>query len=259
MEYIIICYVPNDIIIMEFSIDIHTSMNGEIIIEDFSKEYNQYLDEDASVVYSYDEFKYSQTASLNAIIKVETKKITLIDVLLDDHTEDLDSVTFHVDADGYYTVDHLILPNMEWYETSSNDYREYYETIYVTDGEKVYKEIDGTLQECTVREILERNIEGTTIQKCRVDVFYTANLQNCYIWYCKQIFENLLNACANGKYNDLLYARDFIWMTLNIIDYLVGFKQFLEAQRILESFQHCGGYCKDFSITKPDINCGCAR
>jgi len=48
-------------------------------------------------------------------------------------------------------------------------------------------------------------------------------------------------------------------MTLNIIDYLVGFKQFLEAQRILESFQHCGGYCKDFSITKPDINCGCAR
>jgi len=94
---------------------------------------------------------------------VETKKITLIDVLLDDHSEDLDSVTFHVDSDGYYTVDHLILPNMEWYETSSNDYREYYETIYVTDGEKVYKEIDGTLQECTVREILERNIEGTTI------------------------------------------------------------------------------------------------
>jgi hypothetical protein len=27
-----------------------------------------------------------------------------------------------------------------------------------------------------------------------------------------------------------------IWMTLNIIDYLVGFKQYLEAQRILEMF-----------------------
>ncbi|MBR2248220.1 MAG: hypothetical protein IJ880_14565 [Bacilli bacterium] len=107
---------------------------------------------------------------------METKKITLVDVLLDDHSEDIDSVTFHVDQDGYYTVDHIILPNMDWYETSQNDYREYYDTIYVTDGEKVYKEIDGTLQECTVKEILERNIEGTTIQKCRVDIFYTAGL-----------------------------------------------------------------------------------
>jgi len=217
------------------------------------------LDEEVEVVTSYDSFKYSQTASLNAIIKVETNKITLIDVLLDDHSEDLDSVTFNVNADGYYTVDHVILPNMDWYENSSDNYRRYYDTIYVTDGEKVYKEIEGTLTECTVKEILDRNIEGTTIQKCRVDVFYTAGLQNCYIWYCKQIFEALLNACNNGKYDDLIYARDMIWMTLNIIDYLVGFKQYLEAQRLLENFQRCGGYCKDFSIIKPDASCGCSR
>ena len=242
---------------MEFSIDIHTSINREVIVEDFSKEYDQYLDEDVEVVTSYGEFKYSQTASLNAIIKVETQKITLIDVLLDDHSEDLDSVTFHVDSDGYYTVDHVILPNMDWYENANDEYREYYDTIYVTDGEKVYKELNGTLQECTVKEILERNIEGTTIKKCRVDIFYTANLQQCYIWYCKQIFDALLNACEKGKYNDLIYARDFIWMTLNIIDYLVGFKQYLEAQRILENFERCGGYCKNYSITKPDSNCGC--
>jgi hypothetical protein len=31
---------------MEFSIDIHTHLDGEVIIEDFSKEYGQYLDED---------------------------------------------------------------------------------------------------------------------------------------------------------------------------------------------------------------------
>ena len=60
---------------MEFSIDIHTALTGKIIVEDFSKEYGQYLDEDAEVVYSYDEFKYSETASLNAIIKVNTDKI----------------------------------------------------------------------------------------------------------------------------------------------------------------------------------------
>ena len=147
---------------MEFSIDIHTALTGEIIVEDFSKEYGQYLDEDAEVVYSYDEFKYSETASLNAIIKVNTDKIKLVDVLLDKHDEDIDSVTFTVEEDGYYTVDHIILPNMIWYENSSEEYRNYYDVIYVTDGEKVYKQVKGeTLKECTVKEILERKLTPT--------------------------------------------------------------------------------------------------
>ena len=128
---------------MEFSIDIHTALTGEIIVEDFSKEYGQYLNEDVEVIYSYDEFKYSETSSLNAIIKVNTDKIKLIDVLLDNHKEDIDSVTFTVEEDGYYTVDHVILPNMTWYEKSSEEYRNYYDVIYVTDGEKVYKQVKG--------------------------------------------------------------------------------------------------------------------
>ena len=55
---------------MEFSIDIHTQINGEITIEDFSKEYGQYIDEDLEVVTSYDFYKYSESATLNTIIKV---------------------------------------------------------------------------------------------------------------------------------------------------------------------------------------------
>lgn len=152
---------------MEFSIDIHTQINGEITIEDFSKEYGQYIDEDLEVVTSYDSYKYSESATLNTIIKVSIGDATLIDVLLNDHTEDLDSCTFKVKEDGYYVVDHIILPNMKWYENSSDEYKEYYETIYITDGEKLYKEVDGELEECTVKEILERNIEGTTIKNVK--------------------------------------------------------------------------------------------
>ncbi|MGM9531859.1 hypothetical protein [Intestinibacter sp.] len=102
---------------------------------------------------------------------------TLIDVLLNKHTEDLDSCTFNVKDDGYYVVDHIILPNMDWYENASEEYKEYYETIYITDGEKIFKEVEGELEETSVKEILERNIEGTTIKKCKVDVFFTGNLQ----------------------------------------------------------------------------------
>lgn len=244
---------------MEFSIDVHTYITGEVTIEDFSREYGQYIDEDLEVVTSYDSYKYSESATLNTIIKVGINEATLIDVLLNDHSEYLDSCTFKVDKDGYYTVDHLIIPNLKWLENASEEYLEYYETIYVTDGEKLYKQIDGELEECTVKEILERNIEGTTIKKCKVDVFFTGNLQQCYINYCKKVFDGLLNKCVNNSYDADIYARDFIWMTLNIIDYLINFKQFLEAERILSMFRTCGGFCeKPSGGFKPGRSCGCS-
>lgn len=246
---------------MEFSIDIHTRLNGEIVIEDFSKEYGQYLKEDVEVITSYDSYKYSESATLNCIVKVSQNSVTLIDVLLNEHSEDeLDSCVFNVREDGYYIVDHIILPNLKWLENSSEEYKQYYETIYVTDGERIYKEVDGILKECTVKEIMERNIEGTTIKKCKVDVFFTGHLQECYINYCKQIFGNLLSKCQSSNDDQNVYARDFIWMTLNIIDYLIGFKQFMEAERLLAMFRNCGGFCNDRELhgLKPGHYCGCS-
>lgn len=247
---------------MEFSIDIHTQITGEITVEDFSKEYGQYIDEDLEVVTSYDFYKYSESATLNTIIKIGVGNATLIDVLLNDHTEDLDSCTFKVKEDGYYVVDHIILPNMKWYENSSDEYKKYYETIYVTDGEKLYKEVEKELkkelEECTVKEILERNIEGTTIKKCKVDVFFTGNLQQCYVNYCKKLFDGLLNKCVTKEHEADIFARDFIWMTLNIVDYLIGFKQFMEAERLLAMFRTCGGFCNTRNHGHKHISCGCS-
>lgn len=244
--------------IMEFSIDIHTQITGEITIEDFSKEYGQYIDENLEVVTSYDSYKYNESATLNTIIKIGVGDATLIDVLLNDHTEDLDSCTFKVKKDGYYVVDHIILPNMKWYKNSSDEYKEYYETIYVTDGEKLYKEVEEKLEECTVKEILERNIEGTTIKKCKVDVFFTGNLQQCYVNYCKKLFDGLLNECVTKEHEADIFARDFIWMTLNIVDYLIGFKQFMEAERLLAMFRTCGGFCNTHNHGHKHISCGCS-
>lgn len=244
---------------MEFSIDIHTHLNGEIIIEDFSKEYDQYIPENIEEVISYDYYKYSESATLNCITKVSIDSITLLDVLLNDHSEDLDSCTFHTKHDGYYVVEHIIIPNMKWYTKADSQYKQYYETIYITDGEKLYKEVEGELKECTVKEIMERNVEGTTIKKCKVDVFFTGHLQECYINYCKSIFNNHLSKCEQEN-DSSTYSRDFIWMTLNIIDYLIGFKQFMEAERLLKMFQSCGSFCNDKQLhgRKPGPVCGCS-
>ena len=241
---------------MEFSIDIHTTLNGEIIVEDFSKEYGQYIDEDLEVVTSYDSYKYSESSTLNTIMKVSTCKIELIDVLLSEHDDCLDSSTFNIENDGLYTVEHIILPNLKWLENSSEDYLNYYETIYVTDNEKVYKLVNNELEECSVKEIVERNIEGTTIKKCKINVFFTGNLQQCYINTCKQLFNNLLTECSSEKVDT--FSRDFVWMTLNIIDYLIGFNQFMEAQRLLELFEKCGGFCSKLP-KQNKLNCGCSK
>lgn len=240
---------------MEFSIDIHSDINGNITIEDFSKEYGQYLPEDSDVITSYDYYKYSESATINTIIKVSISELSLIDVLLDSHTDDLDSCTFKVKEDGYYVVEHLILPTIDWYNNATEEYKQYYETIYVTDGKKLYKETSEGLEECTIREIIERNIEGTTIKKCKVDVFFTGNLQQCYINHCKQLFDNMLNTCSVKEIDK--FPRDFVWMTLNIIDYLIGFKQYKEAERILSVFRKCGNMC-NISNNYKHIGCGCS-
>ena len=58
-----------------------------------------------------------------------------------------------------------------------------------------------------------------------------------------ELFDSLLNKCLSSEYSNDIYARDFIWMTLNIIDYLVQFEQYMEAERIIEEFSSCGGFC----------------
>jgi hypothetical protein len=127
-------------------------------------------------VASYDYYKYSESISLNTIIKVGIDDASLVDVLLNNHSTDADLCEFLVSKDGYYVIDHIILPNLTWYNNASEEYKQYYGTIYIMHEDKIYKEVNGKLEECTVREVLERNNEGTTIKRCKVDVFFTGHL-----------------------------------------------------------------------------------
>lgn len=245
--------------IMEFNIDVCTQPDGLIIIRDFSKEYGQYLSDDVDIMVSHDAIKYKHTATLNCITRMTSNTITLVDVLLEEHKEDkLDSAYFRIDKDGYYVIDHIVLPTTEWLEEAPEECFKEYETIYVTDKEKLYKVVEGELIECTIKEVMERNIDGTTLMKCKLDVFFTGHLQECYINYCKNVFDSL-SKCAPVNRDYDTYARDFIWMTLNIIDYLIGFKQYLEAQRLLEMFQTCNGFCNDRKLHGfKSKSCGCS-
>jgi hypothetical protein len=225
---------------MEFDIDIHTGLNGKITIEDYSREYEQYFPEQQNSQ-TYGHYKYSESKTLNVIMKINSGKITLVDVLLHNHDQviedpmnsgeilyDLETTDFTVKKDGYYNVNHIVLPTRSWYENTylkqNDDYRAGFESIYIIDDDnKLYKLVNSEFQECTIKEIVERNHEGTTIEKCIIDVFYTGFLQMCYINYCRKLFQKLTKgcnyACAPEDTKELTYARDFLWMVLNVIDY----------------------------------------
>lgn len=240
---------------MEFEIDIHAASDGNITINDLSKQYGQYLDESISEVV-YNKYKYSECNTLNAIIKIKKNMKTVIDVLLDDHKQDVDSSTFKVFDDGYYEIDHIIIPTIEWLNKHKTFIKDHFDIIYVTDGSKIYKQVDDKLQECTVKEIMEINTENTTLERCKLDVVYVGNLQKCYFNYCNTLFNQTLTKCTQSS-NEISYARDFIWMTLNIIDYLVCEKQYLEAGRIIENFESCNSFCKNNKL-KTFNSCGCS-
>jgi hypothetical protein len=265
---------------MEFDIDIHTGLNGNITVEDYSKDYAQYYPEDQAIQ-EYGRYKYSESKTLNVIMKVNSGKITLIDVLLHDHDQKeedptnpgsylygVESTDFTVKKDGYYNVNHIVLPTMKWYNntylTQEADYRSAFDTVYIIgDDNKLYKLADERFVECTVKEIIERNHEGTTIEKCIIDVFYTGFLQMCYISYCRKLFSKLTKGCnytcTPEDTKDLTYARDFLWMVLNTIDYQISFKQYMEAQRVLEMTNYCGGFCKNLELNAgPNTGCGCS-
>jgi hypothetical protein len=265
---------------MEFDIDIHTGLNGKITIEDYSREYDQYFPE-TQPKQTAGRYKYSECKTLNVIMKINSDKVTLIDVLLHKHNQleedptnkgtdiyNVEKTEFEVKQDGYYNVQHIVLPTLDWYTdtylTHDSDYKDSFETIYVIgDDNKLYKRSSDSWVECTVKEIIERNHEGTTIEKCTIEVFYTGFLQMCYISYCQKLFSKLTKgcnyACAPEETKDLTYARDFLWMILNTIDYQISFKQYMEAQRVLEMTNYCGGFCKNLELNAgPKTGCGCA-
>ena len=258
---------------MEFSIDIHNSLQGDITIEDFSKEYGYYAPEGTSYPNSFIEeidgvstlkYKYSKTVTLNTILKVNINEAILQDVLIHTHEDNIDVCNFHVDEDGYYVINHFVLPTKEWYDSylqsQDQELKDFIkEGIYFIQDNKLKKVVNTEIQDAEVKELLERNYEGTNILHCKIDVFFNGNLQQCFINYCKKLYDSLLNTCKPSNYDSDIYARDFIWMTLNIIDYLVGFKQFLEAERIIEQFKSCGGFCQNTDTHKNYSSCGCSK
>lgn len=238
-----------------------------IVITDLTQDSDEYVSEsvpDAEAYYERNKFKYSETYTINIIQKNTVTSEEILDTIYTDHSSYLDEIHYQLEQDGFYTIHHLILPSLEWLQGELEKEHSVLEKdleIYVCDCSNVYRYYKGELTQVSSEVLAEINTENTTISRTSIDQFSICYLYDCYVSLCRQIFERINYRCANkNNLDEIKFKRDFIWMTINIIKYYVELNQLLEAQRLLEEVNFCGGLCNEQGLSEQQSSgCGCNR
>lgn len=146
-------------------------------------------------------------------------------------------IYFPADQDGFYTFLRIKIPNIQ------ND-------SYYTDGKTFYKENS----EVELQEL----IDSSNLLKDYQGFFSTCKLRKCFISLCKSILDGSAldtKRCFNkSKDSELIYKRDLVWSVYNIVQYMLDFGQYMEAQRLLERVNGCNGICSEVTSSS---SCGC--
>lgn len=276
---------------MELNISICTKDNCKVFVKDETpvSSTKGYIPENSQAV-ALNRFKYSDTGAIEVIFLERYNEVdsSVNNVKYIEHTDSNKDSGYEipVNFDGVFTVYSMILPTLDWfiYNAKNNpSLVELYDTIYVMDydakatykifriptrdsGESIWSEWEKKAVD--IIEVIERNVEGTTISRECSTYVSICHLLHCYLSLCQAIFEGQgfsgsggNGACfSKSKVDDeLIYRRDMVWMALNTIRYLVEENRLQEAQRIIEQIGGCNGLCKgwyEHEGVKPDCGCG---
>lgn len=246
---------------LKVKIKVTTSDSCKVIVQDLST----YIPEE-EIGQGTSEFKKSQTVAIDVL---EINKSTGSEYGKPIFTvyKDTDVVELPVQFDGWFTVNHIILPSKEWFDTEISKKEGSmigaYDKVYYSDGKTIYKYSNkGTEKEVDIKEVLERNPYNTTIYRTQEEYVSICFLRKCYINLCQQIFNGRSFSPCWSKNNvdgELTYKRDLAWMAINVIKYLTECEQLAEVERIIEQLHGCNGLCNSSNITSTTNGCGCSK
>ena len=184
----------------------------------------------------------------NLIIDDITFNCDYIQVFILKHFKDFKTVVFVKESrtqeiifnnvkDGFYTICKLTIP--------LDETRPY----YYKDGKYYHN-----AKEVYLQEIINTNPEITQVQIEYFYYFSTCNLKKCFINTCQDILSKTKSICNKQNVdNSLIYKRDLLWTSLNVIKYMVEIDQMEEAQRLLDQIVGCNGLCPQYNVS----DCGC--
>lgn len=145
---------------------------------------------------------WEQTVTLNILQRNTVEKQTIVDQCVILHSG-IDEGMFNNLEDGYYTVYHLIIPNINWLESNKKDISEFYRynNIYVYKEGIIYKydvRADKLL-DVDLEQLLEINCNATNIiSECK-DIFIYNKLENCVISLLNSSLSSLVRKCLEKE------------------------------------------------------------
>lgn len=231
---------------MKSFFNINSLLGHKIQIVDTSEE--QY-----AATSDVNEYSKEQCAIINIFYKITSSKTELLDFEILPNLYQANTSEFTIPTDGEYEIYHIILPTKQWFDIIDKEQMfTKYQSVYYYDKGKIKRATD----EQHISEVkIEDLVNTTDVNTLVIDNHKTFSIDfiyDCYINYCKQIFN--LDRCTRDS--DLIWRRDFVWMTINVIKYYIELNQLDEAQNILERIGGCNGICgSNFNITSS--NCGC--
>lgn len=243
---------------MNLALEIVPDYHGTIAIIDVT-ELGQYISEDVvELLPSHTNFKYSETCTIDVLNRIKTDGVNTILTTFVPHDRETDSVRFPLPEDGYYSVDHVVLPTIAWLNSVKDLDLSYYRNgIYVTDGYQCYIYRSGILSPVEVQEVITVNPEYTTISIASYKVFSIDNLKHCYINLAKQILNSSVK--CNNIDQTVRFNRDFLLMTITVINFHLEENEYSDAEIILERlgcYNICGGTNNKPYNSRP---CGCQQ
>lgn len=212
-------------------------------------------------------YDYDNSITINVITLESVNTAKFIHSTYSTHSVALDEVQVSLPIDGVYTVTQLIVPTYEWCKANLNKKK----INYASDGKSLYQVAEGQIKTVNpVDFISDVSLDNTTMIKGQKTIFVSAFLWNCYIQLCKDGLNELAKSNRGAKIikcgdedEFVIYKRNFIWATLNVLTYLAEDKQFEKAQEILERVTSCNGFCSqsyNIDTSKSNSsNCGCNR
>lgn len=249
---------------MNIDIKVCTNNTCEVIIKDITPTSGEsgYLPESFTGV-ATGRFRRSDTVTIDMLILNKTEGQEIQTPIFNTENK---VINIPVKFDGWFNVCRVVLPSKEWFERELNKETgsaiQSYDIVYYSDGKGLYKYVDGSSQDATLKEIIIRGTEGTTISRVFKKYVSICFLKKCYLSLCQQIFNSRgFSKCWNRSQieSDLVFRRDLVWMAINVIKYRVEFNQLAEAQRVIEQIGGCNGLCKSEFRQTSNHGCGCTK
>ena len=241
---------------MELALEITPDYHGSLAIIDYTQE-TEYINEEVEdLLPSYTRFKFSETVTIDVLNRITSQEVTTKLTTYTQHDHEADSVRFPLAEDGFYSVDHVVLPTVEWlYKVKDLDLSYYRNGIYVSDGFQPYIYRDGVLSPVEIQEVINVNPEYTTISIASYKVFSIDRLKHCYMNIARQIL-NTAGKCLQIN-STTRFNRDFLLMTITVINFYLEENEYTEAELVLEQLG-CYNIC-DATNDKPFNSkpCGC--